>query len=122
MPLIPGFEYDIFISYRHKDNKYDSWVTDFVDNLKRDLEVAKANRAKIEAEVAEEKSARMREVSKLTSEVETIRLQRDEYQKTQAKLTEDSAQAVSTRMLCPAWRAASRHREAASSAAFACVR
>jgi TolB-like protein len=36
--LIPGFEYDIFISYRQKDNKYDGWVTEFVDNLKRELE------------------------------------------------------------------------------------
>jgi TolB-like protein/Tfp pilus assembly protein PilF len=36
--LIPGFEYDIFISYRQKDNKYDGWVTDFVDNLKKELE------------------------------------------------------------------------------------
>ena len=36
--LIPGFEYDIFISYRQKDNKHDGWVTDFVDNLKGELE------------------------------------------------------------------------------------
>ena len=36
--LITGYEYDIFISYRQKDNKYDGWVTDFVDNLKRELE------------------------------------------------------------------------------------
>jgi tetratricopeptide (TPR) repeat protein len=36
--LIPGYEYDIFISYRQKDNKYDAWVTEFVDNLKRELE------------------------------------------------------------------------------------
>jgi tetratricopeptide (TPR) repeat protein len=36
--LIPGFEYDIFISYRQKDNKYDGWVTEFVDNLKKELE------------------------------------------------------------------------------------
>ena len=36
--LIPGFEYDIFISYRHKDNKYDGWVSDFVANLRRELE------------------------------------------------------------------------------------
>jgi Tfp pilus assembly protein PilF len=36
--IIPGFEYDIFISYRQKDNKYDSWVTEFVDNLKKELE------------------------------------------------------------------------------------
>jgi TolB-like protein/Tfp pilus assembly protein PilF len=36
--LITGFEYDIFISYRQKDNKYDGWVTDFVSNLKKELE------------------------------------------------------------------------------------
>jgi TolB-like protein len=36
--LIPGFKYDIFISYRQKDNKYDGWVTEFVDNLKKELE------------------------------------------------------------------------------------
>ena len=36
--LIPGFEYDIFISYRQKDNKHDSWVTEFVKQLKGELE------------------------------------------------------------------------------------
>jgi tetratricopeptide (TPR) repeat protein len=36
--LVPGYEYDIFISYRQKDNKYDGWVTEFVDNLNRELE------------------------------------------------------------------------------------
>jgi TolB-like protein len=36
--LIPGYEYDIFISYRQKDNKYDGWVTEFADHLMRELE------------------------------------------------------------------------------------
>ena len=36
--IIPGFEYDIFISYRQKDNKHDGWVTEFVQNLKGELE------------------------------------------------------------------------------------
>jgi len=36
--IIPGYEYDIFISYRQKDNKYDGWVTEFVMNLKKELE------------------------------------------------------------------------------------
>jgi TolB-like protein/Tfp pilus assembly protein PilF len=36
--LLAGYEYDIFISYRQKDNKYDGWVTEFVDHLKRELE------------------------------------------------------------------------------------
>ena len=36
--LIPGYEYDIFISYRQKDNKHDGCVTEFVDNLKGELE------------------------------------------------------------------------------------
>jgi tetratricopeptide (TPR) repeat protein len=36
--LISGYNYDIFISYRQKDNKRDGWVTEFVDNLKGELE------------------------------------------------------------------------------------
>jgi len=36
--LIPGFEYDIFISYRQKDNKGDRWVSEFVEALKIELE------------------------------------------------------------------------------------
>ena len=36
--LLPGFEYDIFISYRQKDNKGEHWVTYFVDALKTELE------------------------------------------------------------------------------------
>jgi len=36
--IVPGFEYDIFISYRQKDNKGDHWVTEFVNVLKTELE------------------------------------------------------------------------------------
>lgn len=36
--LIQGFEYDVFISYRQKDNKGDKWVSEFVDALKDELE------------------------------------------------------------------------------------
>src|SRR5512136_211602 len=36
--IIEGYNYDIFISYRQKDNKYDNWVTEFVDNLRKELE------------------------------------------------------------------------------------
>lgn len=36
--VLEGYNYDIFISYRQKDNKYDGWVTEFVDNLKKELE------------------------------------------------------------------------------------
>ena len=36
--LISGYEYDIFISYRHKDNKSDGWVTEFVRTLRSELE------------------------------------------------------------------------------------
>src|SRR5260221_13527373 len=36
--LITGYENDIFISYRQKDNKYDGWVTEFVVNLKKELQ------------------------------------------------------------------------------------
>jgi tetratricopeptide (TPR) repeat protein len=36
--LIPGYNYDIFISYRQKDNKHDGWVTKFVESLKGELD------------------------------------------------------------------------------------
>lgn len=36
--LIPGFEYDVFISYRQKDNKGDHWVSDFVEALRTELD------------------------------------------------------------------------------------
>ena len=36
--IISGYEYDIFISYRHKDNKGDRWVSQFVEALKTELE------------------------------------------------------------------------------------
>src|SRR5277367_2968724 len=36
--IFSGFEYDIFISYRHNDNQYDGWVTEFVQKLKQELD------------------------------------------------------------------------------------
>src|SRR5664279_3245066 len=36
--IIKGYEYDVFISYRQNDNKNDGWVTEFVANLKKELE------------------------------------------------------------------------------------
>ena len=35
--ILPGFTYDIFISYRQKDNKGERWVTEFVKALKEEL-------------------------------------------------------------------------------------
>jgi hypothetical protein len=35
--VIPGYEYDIFISYRHNDNR-SGWVTSFVSSLKAELQ------------------------------------------------------------------------------------
>ncbi len=36
--IIKGFNYDIFISYRQKDNKGDMWVSEFVESLKTELD------------------------------------------------------------------------------------
>ena len=36
--IIPGYEYDIFISYRQKDNRGERWVSEFVEALKDELE------------------------------------------------------------------------------------
>jgi hypothetical protein len=35
--FIEGYKLYIFISYSQKDNKGDRWVTEFVDNLKKEL-------------------------------------------------------------------------------------
>jgi len=36
--ILSGYEYDIFVSYRHNDNKYDGWVTEFVEKLSQELD------------------------------------------------------------------------------------
>lgn len=36
--IIEGYNYDIFISYRQKDNKGERWVSEFVESLKTELE------------------------------------------------------------------------------------
>jgi len=36
--IIEGYNYDIFISYRQKDNKGDRWVSEFVNVLKTELD------------------------------------------------------------------------------------
>ncbi len=45
--IISGFEYDIFISYRQNDNKYDGWVTEFVNNLNKELEATLKDKVKV---------------------------------------------------------------------------
>ena len=35
--IIPGYEYDVFISYRQKDNQSDQWVTKFIESLKEEI-------------------------------------------------------------------------------------
>ena len=42
--IIEGYEYDIFISYRQNDNKYDRWVSEFVMNLNKELEATIKNK------------------------------------------------------------------------------
>jgi hypothetical protein len=34
--IMPGYDYDIHISYRYNDNKYDGWVSEFVDKNPED--------------------------------------------------------------------------------------
>lgn len=45
--ILPDFEYDIFISYRQKDNKVDGWVTGFVAALKAELDATLKNTVSI---------------------------------------------------------------------------
>jgi adenylate cyclase len=43
--ILPGYEYDIFISYRQKDNKGDGWVSEFIDALS--IEIGKTFKEEI---------------------------------------------------------------------------
>lgn len=45
--IIPGFDYDIFISYRHNDNRFDGWVSEFVEKLKLELQATIKERLSI---------------------------------------------------------------------------
>ncbi|PWN05104.1 DUF4062 domain-containing protein [Rhodohalobacter mucosus] len=45
--LLPGYEHDIFVSYRHHDNKYDGWVTEFVERLQQELNATLKDRLTI---------------------------------------------------------------------------
>lgn len=45
--ILPGYEYDIFISYRHNDNKRDGWVTEFVRALRDELDTTLKNEVNI---------------------------------------------------------------------------
>ncbi len=35
--IIPGYDCDIYVSYRYNDNQYAGWVTEFVERLKQEL-------------------------------------------------------------------------------------
>ena len=35
--ILPGYRYDIHISYRYNDNKYDGWVSEFMEKLNQEL-------------------------------------------------------------------------------------
>lgn len=35
--ILPDYDYDIHISYRYNDNKYDGWVTEFVEKISQEL-------------------------------------------------------------------------------------
>jgi hypothetical protein len=45
--ILPGFEYDVFLSYRHNDNKYDGWVTEFAEKLKQELDATSKDKLSI---------------------------------------------------------------------------
>ncbi|KAA9339125.1 hypothetical protein F0P96_00385 [Hymenobacter busanensis] len=45
--ILPGYEYDIFISYRHNDNLFDGWVTEFVNRLQEELAATLKDRLSI---------------------------------------------------------------------------
>ena len=45
--ILPDFDYDIHISYRYNDNKYDGWVSAFVEKLNQELSATLKDRLSI---------------------------------------------------------------------------
>ena len=45
--ILPGYDYDIHISYRYNDNKYDGWVSEFVEKLNQELSATLKDRLTI---------------------------------------------------------------------------
>lgn len=45
--IMPDYAYDIFVSYRHNDNKYDGWVTEFVEKLNQELDATLKDKVSI---------------------------------------------------------------------------
>src|SRR5688572_31505804 len=41
--ILQDFDYDIHISYRYNDNKYDGWVSEFVEKLNQDRKSTRLN-------------------------------------------------------------------------------
>lgn len=38
MPVVPGFKYDLFVSYAHQNDRPWHWVTEFISTLKEELQ------------------------------------------------------------------------------------
>ena len=55
--ILPGYDHDIYISYRSNDNKYDGWVTEFAAKLERELSATLKDRLSIWFEKNPEENA-----------------------------------------------------------------
>ena len=45
--ILPDYDYDILISYRYNDNKYDGWVSEFVEKLNQELSATLKDRLSV---------------------------------------------------------------------------
>ncbi|MBL7871724.1 MAG: hypothetical protein JNM78_08955 [Cyclobacteriaceae bacterium] len=59
--LIKGYEYDIFISYRHNDNR-SGWVTEFVSALSHQLNFTHFARPHMQAHIHSQSKSVLRVV------------------------------------------------------------
>lgn len=63
--ILPGFEHDIYISYRSNDNKYDGWVTEFMAKLERELSATLKDKLSIWFEKDPETSDSQKQIKSL---------------------------------------------------------
>jgi hypothetical protein len=54
--IVPGNNYDIHISYRYNDNKYDGWVTEFSEKLRQELSATLKDKLSIYFDIQPEES------------------------------------------------------------------
>jgi class 3 adenylate cyclase len=72
--VIPEYDYDIHVSFRYNDNKYDGWVTEFVEKLKQELSATCKDKLSIYYDInpEDEKGKFLQEDGTVSSKIKSL--------------------------------------------------